>query len=140
MSLFILKNNGMPTPFEELDFWKWLETSRETWVLIDERKRYLNSLGFVYGVNTLSEDDITVLKCAFEYYYLYCENLIPLKDITIESVVLALKIGKTVTCYGNPVKAEGTNYTWQTPTLWVMLSNGASYKVNWKDLQNVVIL
>lgn len=54
-------------------------------------------------------------------------------------IVTAIKARKKVKVYGDLVVADGIDYSWQEPELWVKLSNGARYKASDKDIRNMSI-
>lgn len=51
-----------------------------------------------------------------------------------EKVVAALKQGKEVLFAGCVVTAEGLDYEWQTPTLFINHANGSSYKAGYREI------
>lgn len=59
-------NPNMQTPFTEMDFWKWAEKQLRGNVRMS---KYLGHLGFVVGVDQLTEDQYSILKGAVQHFH-----------------------------------------------------------------------
>lgn len=60
--------------------------------------------------------------------------------LAANDIVDAIKSGKRVMSCGNRVVAENIDYTWQKPSLRVMLKNGASYPLDGRELRSAKII
>ena len=66
--------------FTEMNYYKWLsEDTIKDYHTINTRKRYLDSFGFVKGVDKLSESTIKNLKYCLSYHYDIFER--PLNEV-----------------------------------------------------------
>lgn len=69
---FIIPDSGkIKTPFKDLHFYKWLsENEKEgNHHSINSKRTYLESLGFEFGKDKLSKEDLTILKYTLEYHW-----------------------------------------------------------------------
>lgn len=59
----------MNTPFCDLPYYKWL-ARHATGNLLNDHKGYLKSIGFIFGLDYLTQEKITILRhCNDQFYW-----------------------------------------------------------------------
>ena len=69
--VFFIPDHGKEkTPFEQLDFYKWLDDNKiNDHHSINTRKQYLDFIGFDKEIQRLQKDDLQLLKYTLQYHY-----------------------------------------------------------------------
>lgn len=66
----VMELNPKKTPMIETHFYKWMESGGYLDNRIDTKVNYLQTLGFVKGVDKVSEDCLNMLNFIIRWYYM----------------------------------------------------------------------
>ena len=68
---YSIPNNAASKAMVETDFYKWLDNRPEprNWVRHEEVRNYLQSLGYIHKKDTISKEDLEVLKAVFSHNF-----------------------------------------------------------------------